>query len=228
MLNVVASKGAKSVAFDPIKLADGVVSTPLLVIPKEAEPIVAKDNFQRIIPEAYEADIHFNINRADVKSTEKKSDDIAALKDQVKAANEKDNVKFRGVEVSAFASPDGELNFNDKLAGNRSKTATKFFKKELQDLDVAQADQDSFFSLMSTAEDWDGFKELVGKSSIQDKDLILRVLSMYNDPVVREKEIKNISSAYTELADEILPQLRRSKLIVNADIFGKSDDEIMK
>ena len=228
MINVVASKGAKSVVFDPIKLADGVVSTPLLLMPQEAETIVAKDNFQRIVPESYEADIHYTINRADVKSSEKKSDDIAALKDKVKAANEKDNVKFRGVEVSAYASPDGELDFNDKLANNRSKTATKFFKKELQDLEVNQADQDSFFSLLSTAEDWDGFKELVGQSSIQDKDLILRVLSMYNDPVVREKEIKNISSAYTELAEEILPQLRRSKLIVNADIIGKSDDEIMK
>ncbi len=228
VLNLVASKGAKSVVFDPIKLADGVVSTPLLVLPKEAETIVAKDKFERIIPETYEADIHFNINRANVKSSEKKSDDIAALKDQVKAANEKDNVKFRGVEISAFASPDGELDFNDKLAGNRSQTASKFFKKELQNLDVIQADQESFFNLMATAEDWEGFKELVGKSNIQDKDLILRVLSMYNDPVVREKEIKSISAAYTELADEILPQLRRSKLSVNVDVIGKSDEEIMK
>ncbi len=228
MLNMVASKKAKSVVFDPIKLADGVVSTPLLVMPGDAETIVAKDNFQRIVPEAYEADIHYTINRADVRTSETKSDDIAALKEKVKAANEKDNIKFRGVEISAYASPDGELDFNDKLAGNRSQTATKFFKKELKNLKVAQADQDSFFSLMSTAEDWVGFKELVGKSTIQDKDLILRVLSMYNDPVVREKEIKNIASAYTELAADILPQLRRSRLTVNADVIGKSDEEIMR
>ncbi len=228
VVNLVASKGSKSVAFEPIKLADGVIATPLLVMPKEAEPIVIKDNFQRIVPETYEADIHFSINRADVKSGEKKSDDIAALKEQVKAANAKDNIELRGVDISAFASPDGEYDFNDKLAGNRSKTAAKFFKKELQGLEVNQAEQESFFNMMSKAEDWDGFKELVGKSSIQDKDLILRVLSMYNDPAVREKEIKNIAAAYTELADEILPQLRRSKLIVNADVIGKSDEEIMK
>jgi len=227
-LNMTASKGAKSVSFDPVKLADGVVSTPLLLMPKEAQTIVAKDNFQRIVQEAYEADIHYVINRADVRASEQKSGDILALKDAVKAANEKDNVKFRGVEVSAFASPDGELAFNDKLANSRSQTASKFFKNELKNLKVTQADQDSFFNLMATAEDWDGFKELVGKSNIQDKDLILRVLSMYNDPVVREKEIRNISSAFTELADEILPQLRRSKLIVNTDVIGKSDEEIME
>ena len=228
VLKLVASKGSKSVAFEPVKLADGVVATPLLVMPKEAEPIVAKDNFQRIVPETYEADIHYSINRADVKSGEKKSDDIAALKEQVKAANAKDNIEFRGVDILAYASPDGELAFNDKLAGNRSKTATKYFKKELQGLEVNQADQDSFFSLMSTAEDWEGFKELVGKSSIQDKDLILRVLSMHQDPAVREKEIKNMATTFTELADEILPQLRRSKLIVNADVIGRSDEEISK
>ena len=228
MVNMIASKGSKSVAFDPIKLADGVVSTPLLIVPGEAETIVAKDKFQRIIPEQYEADIHYVINRADVRDEEKKSSDIADLKDKVKAANEKDNVQFRGVEVSAFASPDGEIDFNDKLAGNRSQTATNYFRKELKDLKVSQADQDSFFNLLHTAEDWEGFQEMVSKSSIQDKDLILRVLSMYNDPVVREKEIRNLSAAFTELADEILPKLRRSKLIVNADIIGKSDEEIMK
>lgn len=227
-LNIVASKGSKSVAFDPIKLADGVVSTPLLIMPKEAETIVAKDDFQRIVPESYTADIHYTINRDEVRTSETKSDDITALKNAVKAANEKDNVKFRGVEISAYASPDGELSFNDKLAGGRSKTASNFFKKELKSMKVTQADQESFYSLMKTAEDWEGFKELVGNSTIQDKDVILRVLSMYNDPVVREKEIKNIASAFTEIADEILPQLRRSKLTVNADVIGKSDDEIMK
>ena len=170
MVNMVASKGSKSVAFDPIKLADGVVSTPLLLVPREAETIVAKDKFQRIIPEQYEADIHYLINRAEVRDQEKKSEDIAQLKDKVKEANQKDNVQFRGVEISAYASPDGEIDFNDKLATNRSKTATSYFKKELKDLKVSQADQDSFFNLLHTAEDWEGFQEMVSTSNIQDKD----------------------------------------------------------
>lgn len=223
-----ASKGTKKVNFDPIKVADGVVSTPALVMGKEAQPIVAADNFQRIIPETYKADMLYKINSATVLPEETKAEDIKEIKAKVEAANSKANYEFRGVKVSAYASPDGELDFNDKLAGNRSKTATKFFQTELKKLKVAQADQDAFFSLMSTAEDWEGFKELVSKSNIQDKELILRVLSMYNDPVVREKEIKNISAAFTELAEVILPQLRRSQFEVNVDVIGKSDEEIAK
>lgn len=221
-----ASQGSKTLTFDLIKLADGVVSTPGLVMGKEGQAIVAPDNFQRIIPETYKADVHYKINSATVLTDEKKSDDIADIKAKVVAANAKENYKIRGVKVSAYASPDGELDFNEKLAGNRSKTATKFFQSELKTLKVAQADQDSFFSMMSTAEDWKGFKELVSKSNIQDKDLILRVLSMYNDPVVREKEIKNIATVFDEIAKDILPQLRRSQFEVNVDVIGKSDSEI--
>lgn len=221
-----ASKGSKSVAFDPIKVADGVVSTPALVIGREGQVILAPDKFQRIIPESYKADIHYTINSATVEKKETSSDDITGLKEKVKAANEKDNYKLRGIKVSAYASPDGEFDFNDKLAGNRSATATKFFRTELKKMEVTEADMDTFFNLLSTAEDWEGFKELVGASNIQDKELILRVLSMYNDPEVREKEIRNISAAFTELAEEILPQLRRSQLEVNVDVIGKSDAEI--
>lgn len=225
-VKMVASKGSKSVNFDPIKLADGVVSTPTLLVGREGQTIVAKDMFQRIVPETYKADVHYKINSATVENAEKSSSDITDLKGKVEAANEQDNHKIRGIKVSAYASPDGELDFNDKLAGNRSATATKFFQSELKKLKVGQADMDAFFSLMSTAEDWEGFKELVSRSNIQDKELILRVLSMYNDPEVREKEIRNISAAFTELTEEILPKLRRSQYEVNVDVIGKSDDEI--
>jgi Tfp pilus assembly protein PilF len=228
MIKVEASMKTKKVTFDPVKVADGVIATPTLLASKEGELIVAKDKFQRIIPETYQADINYDINKADVKKTEMKSDDVVALKDKVKAANEKSNYNIKGVDVSAYASPDGELSLNDKLAKERSQTATKFFKKELESMKVSKAAQDEFFKLMSTAEDWDGFKELVGKSNIQDKDLILRVLSMYNDPNVREKEIRNISAAFTELADQILPALRRSKFTVSVDVIGKSDEELLK
>ncbi len=222
-----ASKGKKSVSFEPFKIADGVIATPMMLAAKEAELIAAPDKFQRIIPEAYEADIMYQINRAEVRKEEAKKDDIEKLKADVKNAEAKDNVKIRDIQVSAYASPDGELAFNDKLAGNRSQTAFTFFKKELNNMKVTKAAQDEIFKLMSTAEDWDGFKELVGKSNIQDKDVILRVLNMYQDPVVREKEIRNISAAFTELAEEILPQLRRSKLTVNVDVIGKSDEELV-
>lgn len=228
VMKVEASMKTKKVQFDAVKVADGVISTPTLVANEEAGLMTAPDKFQRVNSENYGADIMYEINKSDVRKTEMSSADVTALKEKVKAANEKENVRIKGVDVSAYASPDGELSLNDKLARERSKTATAFFRKELETMKVSKASQDEFFKLMSTAEDWEGFKELVSKSSIQDKDLILRVLSMYNDPDIREKEIRNISAAFTELADEILPQLRRSKLNVSVDVIGKADEELLK
>jgi len=227
VLKMKASKGNKTVSFDPVKLADGVISTPVLLETLEAQPIVAPDKFQRIIPDTYQSEILYKINSANVRKSEKNSEKISKLKEEIKAAQAKDNVKFRDIKISAYASPDGKLDFNSKLANTRSKTAGKYFKKELEKMNISKASQDELFKMMSTAEDWQGFKELVSKSNIQDKDLILRVLSMYNDPEVREKEIRNISAAFTELAQEILPQLRRSKLIVDVDVIGKSDEELL-
>jgi tetratricopeptide (TPR) repeat protein len=228
VIKVDASMKAKKVSFDPVKVADGVISTPTLLANQLGEVVVAPDKFQRIVPETYKADISFDINKSEVKKSEMQSADIAALKDKVKAANAQKNYNIKGIDISAYASPDGKLDLNDKLAKDRSQTSSKFFKKELENMKVSKADQSEFFKLMSTAEDWDGFKEMVAKSNIQDKDLILRVLSMYNDPDVREKEIRNISAAFSELASQILPALRRSKFSVNVDVIGKSDEELLK
>ena len=228
IIKVEASMKAKKVNFAPVKIADGVISTPTLLANNAGEVIIAPDKFQRIIPETYQADINFDINRAEVKKGEMKSDDVTALKDKVSAANAKSNYDIKKINISSYASPDGKLDLNDKLAKERSKTSSNFFKKELETMKVTKADQTEFYKIMSTAEDWDGFKEKVSQSSIQDKDLILRVLSMYNDPDVREKEIRNISAAFTELTSQILPALRRSKFEVNVDVIGKSDQELLK
>jgi len=205
------------------KIADGVMSTALL-LDKNAMTIGAADKFERITNDSKGATLFFVINKADIQSKELKKDEIAALKQFISdvAANERMEVK--GIEISAFASPDGEESLNDKLAANRMKNSDSFFKKELKKSKVS-ADE-SVFKTTSLAEDWDGFKTLMQESDIQDKELILRVLSMYSDPVVREKEIKNISAAYEEIADKILPQLRRSTLSVNVAVIGHSDEEI--
>lgn len=205
------------------KIADGVMSTALL-LDKNAMTIGAADKFERITNDSKGATLFFVINKADIQSKELKKDEVAALKQFISdvAANERMEVK--GIEISAFASPDGEESLNDKLAANRMKNSDSFFKKELKKSKVS-ADE-SVFKTTSLAEDWDGFKTLMQESDIQDKELILRVLSMYSDPVVREKEIKNISAAYEEIADKILPQLRRSTLSVNVAVIGHSDEEI--
>ena len=213
----------KSLEIDFGKQADGVMSTALL-LDKNAMTIGAADKFERITNDSKGATLFFVINKADIQSKELKKDEVAALKQFISdvAANERMEVK--GIEISAFASPDGEESLNDKLAANRMKNSDSFFKKELKKSKV-NADE-SVFKTTSLAEDWDGFKSLMQESDIQDKELILRVLSMYSDPVVREKEIKNISAAYEEIADKILPQLRRSTLSVNVAVIGHSDDEI--
>ena len=225
-MRAVATVKDKTLDLLAVKLADGVISTPLLVM-VDPMPIAAKDNFQRVISETKEADIHYLIQRANVRKSELKSEDIAALEEFVKAANETANEEFKGIEISAYASPDGPEKLNERLSEQRKKSADKYLAKVIGKAKVSKEDAQTLYSLKSTSEDWDGFKALVDASTIEDKDLILRVLSMYSDPVVREKEIKNISATYKVLADDILPQLRRSELLVKVDRVGYSDSIIL-
>lgn len=224
MLRIEATRKGKSLAFDPVKLADGVIATSTLVA-NDAKGIVIKDSYQRILPDQKVADILYLINNSDVRSSELKGEDITALKNYIAKVAEDPRMEFKGFTTSSYASPDGALDLNEKLSGNRDKSAVKLVNKEFGK--VPELADKNLFKSVVTAEDWDGFKSLVEGSSVQDKDLILRVLSMYQDPAVREKEIKNMSAAFEVLAKDILPQLRRSKFIVDVNLVGLSDDEIL-
>jgi Tfp pilus assembly protein PilF len=186
-------------------------------------PISLKDNYQRIVPEQKMADILYNINRAEIRPAELKAADIQALKDYIALAMQNERMEIKSVTNSSYASPDGPLTLNEKLSEQRGKAAEKYLQKEYKKMPELTA----LFATQTTAEDWEGFKALVQESSVADKELILRVLSMYQDPVVREQEIKNMSAAYEALAEEILPQLRRSKLTVDVNLIGLSDEEIL-
>ena len=220
-----AKVGSKSVNLPDVKIADGIITTPLLVN-NNPKAIQFGDNFKRILPEEYVADIHYIINRYDVRNSELKGEDITGMKKFITDANNNERVAMKGIEVSAYASPDGELDLNTKLSGNREGSANRYLQRELKNSKITLPEDEDFLSLLSTPEDWDGFKELMEASDIQDKDLILRVLSMYSDPVVREREIKNISEAFEEIKVEILPELRRAKFTVNVEKVGWSDDEL--
>lgn len=161
----------------------------------------------------------FLIQQANVRAGELKT--AKAFGEEVKSVNDAANKKISNIEISAYASPDGGVSLNSTLAENRQNNTAKIIDKDLK-----KAKIDAAVDTRYTAQDWEGFQELVSKSNIQDKELILRVLSMYSDPEQREQEIKNISSVYKNLADEVLPQLRRSRLTLNYEIIGKSDDEI--
>ncbi|HUX55680.1 MAG TPA: hypothetical protein VMV77_01815 [Bacteroidales bacterium] len=224
VLKVKATRGTTSLDFDPVKLADGVIATSTLV-GKHSMAMMMKDNYARVTPEAQEADINYVINRANIRSSELKSEDIALLKEYIKTVDTDSARQFKTTVVSSYASPDGKLELNEKLSVNRGTAADKFIKKEFAKVEAAKTE--GFFDSKTIAEDWDGFKTEVEKSTIQDKELILRVLSMYSDPDVREKEIKNMSAAFDVLKTDILPRLRRSKMMVNVDKIGRSDEQIL-
>jgi len=210
----------KVVKLPDLKIGEGVIATSALADAATANPAIAADKFQRIIKEAHDANIMFLIQQANLRSEELKKGEISDWKDLVKNADEAPNQNV-AIEIQAYASPDGGVELNTGLAERREGNTSKYLAKELKKMEV-----DAPVDAKYTAQDWEGFQELVSKSNLQDKDLVLRVLSMYKDPEQREKEIKNISSVYSSLAEEILPQLRRSRLIANIEIIGKSDDEI--
>jgi Flp pilus assembly protein TadD len=224
VLRTTASIKDKSLDFDPLKLADGVIATSTLV-DTHAMPIYMIDNYVKITPETIIADINYVINQADIRNSELKGEDVKLLKAYIATVTTNPNKQLKGAVVSSYASPDGKFDENEKLSGKRGTSADKFIKKEFSKIEAAKAE--GFFNSLTTAEDWDGFKTAVENSSIQDKDLILRVLSMYSDPEVREKEIKNMSSAYEALKTDVLPNLRRSKMMVNVDSIGRSDEQIL-
>ncbi len=213
--------GNKMISIPAVKIADGVIATSELIggTLETANLANGEDAFQRIIKEAYQENIMFLIQQANIRSSELNK--AKTFNQEVAAVNEAENKKITNIEVSAYASPDGAYSLNDRLAGNRESNTTSMLEKDLK-----KAQIDAVIDGKYTAEDWEGFQELVSKSNIQDKELILRVLSMYQDPERREQEIKNISSVYKTLADEVLPELRRSRITLNYEIIGKSDEEI--
>jgi len=224
VLRTTASIKDKSLDFDPLKLADGVIATSTLV-EKHARSIYMKDNYVRITPETKMADVNYVINQANIRSSELKGEDVKLLKEYIATVSTDPNKQMKGALVSSYASPDGKFDENEKLSVKRGTSADKLIKKEFDKIESAKTE--GFFNSLTTAEDWDGFKTEVENSTIQDKDLILRVLSMYSDPEVREKEIKNMSSAFEALKTDVLPKLRRSKMMVNVDNIGRSDEQIL-
>ncbi len=234
-VRMVASRGAKNLTFDPVKIAKGVISTStfysnapkaILGVRREAnntgkyDPNI--DPFQRIVPDELIADIHYLINQSKLREEETEAPDVKKIQEYTKEAYNSKNKELKGVQVSAYASPDGTIDLNTELAAKRKDTSAEFIKESLK-----KAGVETNLKTRYTPEDWEGFKELMEKSNIRDKDLILRVLSMYTDPEVREREIKNLSFAFTSIAENILPQLRRAKILTSIEMIGKADEEIL-
>lgn len=220
-----AKVGNKQKDVPAVKVADGVIATSELAgqTLKSAQACTAPDAFQRVTEQKQEANIKFLIQQATLRKSELKNNSVTEFVDLLKKINaDKEGLNLSSVEVASFASPDGGEELNDKLANQRKNNTEKYVNQQLKATKNTGAEVETKY----TAQDWEGFQELVKASDIQDKDVILRVLSMYKDPEEREQQIKNLSSAFRELADGILPQLRRSRMTINYEVIGRDDDQI--
>lgn len=225
-LNFSVKKGKKNYSLPEVKVADGCIATSQLYrsTVSNANVALGEDAFQRVIKQAKEANIMFLIQQTNLRSSELNSSELNELKSSMSdVATDVENKVLDNVEVAAYASPDGGMLLNVDVANGREQNTAEYVKREMD-----KAKLDGYLDTDYTAEDWDGFKELVSRSNLPDKDLILRVLSMYTEPEEREQQIKNISSVYSELADEILPQLRRARITLNYQLIGRSDEQIMQ
>ena len=219
-------KKKKKVEIPAVKVADGVIATSELYRNTLAGSgaCIAPDTFQRVRDQRQAAQIKFLINQANLRKSELKNNSVTEFVELLKKINaDKEGLNIKNVEVLAYASPDGGFDFNDKLASKRQNVSVDYAKKQLKNAKV-QSDVTGKY----TAQDWEGFQQLVQASDIQDKDVILRVLSMYQDPEEREQQIRNMSAGFRELADGILPELRRSRLIINYETIGRSDEQIQE
>ncbi len=225
-LKFAARVGKKEVKVPEVKVADGVLATSALIskTAASANTVLGEDAFQYAVKQTKKAQIKYLIQQANIRNSELKStsvqDFVQTLRD-IKA--DQKGLMLDNIEVAAYASPDGGLKLNKTLAEQREKSSSQYVGKQLKSLNLS-TDVDTRY----TAQDWEGFQELVQASNMQDKDVILRVLSMYQDPEERETQIRNLSKGFGELADEILPELRRARLTINYNLIGRSDDEIQE
>ncbi len=219
------TQGSKQYALPKVKVADGVIATAALADAGTVNPATANDAFQRVINEKYSADIRFLINQANIRQNQLGTKEMGELQNKIRGTKDDANLVLNEINIQSYASPEGALDFNARLAENREKNTQQYLDKQLKKDKITEFGE---LTAQFTAEDWEGFQKLVAASDIQDKDLILSVLSQFKDPEVREREIRNLSSVFEVLADEILPQLRYSRITASIDVIGKSDEEINK
>ena len=216
----VIAKG-KDIPLPSKKVAEGANTTYMLV--KPAASIAFKDGeYKEMIPVTLESQIKYDVNSSEVRNSELRSASIKEFQEALKAATSDERAVVKNAEIVAYASPDGSVDLNDKLSENRSGSAGKAWNT------VTKGILNETPEVRSEGEDWEGFQQLVAESNLEDKDLILRVLSMYSDPAVRENEIKNMSQVYTALKGEVLPELRRARLIANIEYKNYTSEELLE
>ena len=203
------------------KVADGANTTYMLVC-KDGRVDYKADNYQAVINQTAEGQVLYTINSSTVRNNQLTSQSIKDFQAAIDAIKANERQTIVSTDIVAYASPDGKEDQNAKLSDNRSKSAEKAFAKVTK-----KHEYEAPVNVKSVGEDWEGFQELVAQSDLEDKELIIRVLSMYSDPAVREKEIKNMSAVYKTLANEVLPELRRARFIANVEFTNYTSEELV-
>ena len=214
----------KKVPFDAAyKLGVGVNETQQLA-DLLSSPTWIPSNYVRTHDVQKSAQIMYEIQKADVRPGALTTDDIKALQQAIQEMGADERAELQGFSIKAYASPDGPVALNNDLSKGRGKSAQNWLQGQLKKNKAAKKDD---ISIDEMATDWDGFKSLMENSDIEDKDLILRVLSMYSDPDVRNREMHNLGKVFQVVAEKILPKLRRSQMIANYKVVGRTDEEIL-
>lgn len=218
-------QNGKIYALPQVKVGRGVIATSTLASAATVNPAIAKDSFQKVVNEKFTANINFLVNQANIRNSETSSDAYKALNAQLKEAAAAPDREIAGLTINSYASPEGTYEFNEQLAQKREASTTTLLENQLKKDKISD-----FGELTSsfTPEDWEGFQQLLEKSNIQDKELILAILQMHKDPAEREKEIRNLSSVFNEIKEQILPQLRYSRIVASINVLGKSDQELVE
>lgn len=224
-LNITGYRGNKTKKFLPIKIADGVITTPYLV-QSDDKPLLGEDQFKKNTQHQQKMVINYAVNSAEIAAKERIDKDASDMQAFLKLSGKRKDYSIQNVVIEAYASPEGELRKNENLAKERAESAKDLIQSLFVDSKVKPAGK-SFYTTTPKGEDWEGFKELMEKSSLADKELILRLLTMYSDVQKREEEIRNLSATFTEVSEQILPKLRRATVVINYDINGKSDEQIL-
>lgn len=216
--------GSKSRDFDPVKIADGVITTPYLML-SDDKVLLGEDAFQRVTSHDVYAEINYLVNSSVVRGSELNDADMREMRNMTRDISRDDAMEVTRLHIEAYASPEGEISWNENLADDRAASAKRAIEQELNRNKIKV--EDNFYNLQGKGEDWEGFKTAMQQSDIADKELILRILNMYNDVTKREEEIRNLAATYNEIAQKILPDLRRSQITLTYEITGKTDEEIL-
>jgi tetratricopeptide (TPR) repeat protein/outer membrane protein OmpA-like peptidoglycan-associated protein len=223
----VSKAGKVKDEIEPIEICKGTIVTPLLV-EKSGQVILADDKFERITPQTTEATINYLKGKSNVRSSEMKDEDITSTQEWLASAETNPKINIKSINVSGYASPEGEVADNSELSDERATSGKETMLKIAEKAKNTKASGE-IYSTSGSGEDFPGFEKVLNADTEMDADdkaLVLRVIKMNSSPEQREVELRNMRATFTYLDKNIFPLLRRSEIVTSYDLTGFSDEEL--